>query len=45
MFPEVTILVWYHKELDEIFMNTSVDALFYTLGALNWNKLYLLGEL
>lgn len=41
----VTILVWYHKELDEIFMNTSVDALFYALGALDWNKLILLGEL
>ena len=45
MYPEVTILVWYHKERDEIFMNTSVDAMFYTLGPVDWSKITLLGEL
>lgn len=42
---EVEPLVWYHIELDIIFMSSEVDACFYGICPLNWEKLVLLGRL
>ena len=43
MHPQM--IVWYHIELDEIFVNIELDYLFYALQECDWGKVICLGEL
>ena len=38
-------IVWYHIELDKIFLSLEVDTMFYGLQNIAWNKIECLGVL